>query len=186
MIEEKVFERVGSPDPIEADVRIIAATKHNLLDGTEKGSFRSDLYYRLNVLRIDLPPLRNHMEDLPELIGHLLNNITHGQEYRMTDDAMKRLLNHPWPGNIRELSHTLERAYLTGSGMITPEQMAIDPVSRSANAGNGGFKETVQQAERELLENAMKQSNGNKSEAARILNMKLSSFRDKLIKHGLA
>ncbi|NLH18096.1 MAG: sigma-54-dependent Fis family transcriptional regulator [Phycisphaerae bacterium] len=186
VIEEKVYERVGSPDPIEADVRIIAATKHNLLAETEKGTFRSDLYYRLNVLRIDLPPLRNHIEDLPELIRHHLGKITQGQEYRMTDDAMQRLCHHSWPGNVRELAHTLERAYLTGNGMITTERMAIDPIEKSAKFGNGGFKETVQQTERDLLENALKQAHGNKSEAARILDMKLSSFRDKLAKHGLA
>ncbi len=186
VIEEKVYERVGSPDPIEADVRIVAATKHNLLEETEKGTFRSDLYYRLNVLRIDLPPLRKHTEDIPDLIRHLLGKITQGQEYRINDDAMNRLMNHEWPGNVRELAHTLERAYLTGSGMIATEQMAMDPVGRPVRPNNGGFKETVQQAERELLENALKQAHGNKSEAARILNMKLSSFRDKLSKHGLA
>lgn len=189
VIEEKVYEKVGSPNPIRADVRLIASTKQNLLEETEKGAFRSDLYYRLNVLRIELPPLRAHLEDLPELTWHLLDKITNGRDYRMSEEAVKMLMYHKWPGNVRELANALERAYLTGNGMIA-DVLDAEQDTRTkgpaAVAATGQFEETVRQAERELLQRALKQANGNKSGAARILGMRLSTFRDKLVKHSLA
>jgi len=189
VIEEKVYEKVGSPNPIRADVRLIASTKQNLLEEMEKGAFRSDLYYRLNVLRIELPPLRAHLEDLPELTHHLLDKITNGRDYRMSEDAVKMLMYHKWPGNVRELANALERAYLTGNGMIAGVLDAEQDIRSAGSvvaAATGQFEETVRQAERELLQRALKQAHGNKSGAARILGMKLSTFRDKLAKHGLA
>ncbi len=195
-IEEKVFERVGGTTLIKADVRIVASTKQNLLQKSSQGTFRQDLYYRLDVLRINIPPLRERREDIPLLAEHLLKRIANEREYRVEPDAVPLLQMHDWPGNVRELYHTLERAYLVGSGRITAELLAAEmtgiaaqPVvdaARSTGAlPSGGFQAAMDQAERELLESALRSSGGNKTAAAAALGMKPSTFRDKLSKHGL-
>ena len=118
-IEEKVFERVGGASPIKANVRIIASTKRNLLEKIGEGTFREDLYYRLDVLRINIPPLRERREDVPLLAEHLLQRIAGRRSCQIEPGAMELLARHDWPGNVRELYHTLERAYLIGGGGIT-------------------------------------------------------------------
>jgi DNA-binding NtrC family response regulator len=202
-IEEKVFERVGGSTPIKADVRIIASTKRNLLEKASEGAFREDLYYRLDVLRIVVPPLRERLEDVPLLAEHLLDRIAGGTPYRIEDQAMELLQSHTWPGNVRELAHTLERCYLVGGGNLTAELLGaemtgIAPPGMARHAGNmhhagqaanlpqgGDFQATMEQTERELLERALRTAGGNKTAAATALGMKPSTFRDKLAKHGL-
>ncbi|MCF7976305.1 MAG: sigma-54 dependent transcriptional regulator [Phycisphaerae bacterium] len=186
VIEEKIFERVGAAVPIHVNVRIIAATKKRLLAEAQNGTFRSDLYYRLNVLRISLPPLHTHLVDLPALVDHLLARIAHGRPYSLHKDAIQCLLCHTWPGNVRELLNTLERAFLLGNGRITPDLLApeLEPIHEDLT-GSGRFNTALNRTEQELLYKALKQANGNKSEAARTLGMKLSTFRDKLKKHSL-
>jgi DNA-binding NtrC family response regulator len=192
-IEEKVFERVGGSSPIQADVRIVASTKQNLLDKIATGTFRQDLYYRLEVLRINIPPLRERLDDLPLLAEHLLARIAKDSSYQLDPEAIEALQQHNWPGNVRELYHTLERAFLIGSGRITAELLATEisapsgrPAAASPQSPQGGnFQAVMDHAERELLENALKTSGGNKTAAAAALGMKASTFRDKLAKHGL-
>ncbi len=191
-IEEKVFERVGGAAPIKANVRIIASTKRNLLDKIAEGTFREDLYYRLDVLRLNIPPLRERLEDVPLLAAHLLGRIAGPREYRLDAEAVEVLLRHAWPGNVRELSHTLERAYLVGAGHVTAELLMAEMGGSTANGGNaakgaptGDFQATMDQTERELLANALRTAGGNKTAAAAALGMKPSTFRDKLAKHGL-
>ena len=121
-IEEKVFERVGGTTPIKADVRIVASTKRNLLEKIAEGAFREDLYYRLDVLRVNIPPLRERLDDVPVLAVHLLGQISGGAEAAIDEEAMEILKRHTWPGNVRELAHTLERAYLVGGGRVTVER----------------------------------------------------------------
>jgi DNA-binding NtrC family response regulator len=193
-IEEKVFERVGGSTPIKADVRIIASTKRNLLEKAAEGTFREDLYYRLDVLRIVVPPLRERLEDVPLLAEHLLQRIAGAKEHRVDDEAMKLLQSHTWPGNVRELAHTLERCYLVGGGSLTAdllraEMTGIAPPPHVGHVPNlpqaGDFQATMEQTERELLERALRAAGGNKTAAAVALGMKPSTFRDKLAKHGL-
>lgn len=188
VIEEKVIERVGAAVPIHVNVRIIAATKKQLLNEMQNLTFRSDLYYRLNVLRISLPPLNTCLVDLPLLADHLLKRIAHGQPYSLHKEAVQCLLCHAWPGNVRELANTLERAFVLGNGnghitrdLLTPEMEAI----HEGLAASGRFNIAVNQTEQELLHQALKEANGNKSAAARALGMRLSTFRDKLKKHSL-
>ena len=184
VIEERVIDRVGAATPTKVDVRIIAATKKNLVLEVEKDKFRSDLYYRLNVLRINLAPLRERLDDLPDLVRYLLDRISEGRGYDLDDRAMELLITHSWPGNVRELANTLERAYLVGGGNITAKLLSGGIID--AEPCGGGFKGTVLNAERVLLQQALREANGNKSAAARSLSMKLSTFRDKLAKHNLS
>ena len=198
-IEEKVFERVGGNKLIKADVRIIASTKLNLLDKIAEGTFRQDLYYRLDVLRLRVPPLRERRQDIPPLTHHLLQRIADGQECRIDPDAMVLLTQHDWPGNVRELYHTLERTRLIGGGHINSQVLEAEigglpsvgwraepaEPAGAAQAANGGFKAAMEFAEKQLLVSALEASGGNKTAAATSLGMKPSTFRDKLAKHGL-
>jgi DNA-binding NtrC family response regulator len=194
-IEEKVYERVGGATPIKADVRIVASTKRNLLEMSGEGKFRQDLYYRLDVLRIVVPPLRERMEDVPLLAEHLLKEIAGDDRCEVEPGALEVLSRHNWPGNVRELTHALERAYLIGSGRITAAllegEMAaivapdIQSVAPAKPAPSGDFQAAMDQTERELLERALRTAGGNKTAAAAALGMKPSTFRDKAAKHGL-
>jgi DNA-binding NtrC family response regulator len=186
-IEEKVFERVGGAKAIKADVRIIASTKCNLLEKIADGTFRQDLYYRLDVLRINVPPLRERLEDVPALAEHLLARIAKDRRFEIDPDAVHALMRHPWPGNVRELYHDLERSYLIGAGRISVDHLALEP-QETAHAGpvpNGSYQAAMDQAERQLLERALQSAGGNKTAAAAALGMKPSTFRDRLAKHGL-
>ncbi|MEN6449949.1 MAG: sigma-54 dependent transcriptional regulator [Thermoguttaceae bacterium] len=186
-IEEKVFERVGGSTLIKADVRIIASTKRNLLDLIGEGAFREDLYYRLDVLRINVPPLRERMDDVPLLAEHLLRRIAADRPCQIAPAVVARLQHHNWPGNVRELYHTLERAYLIGGGNITSEVLATEMAGPDTNQRLpvGGFQAAIEHAEKQLLQDALRNSGGNKTAAAAALGMKPSTFRDKLAKHGL-
>ncbi len=186
-IEEKVFERVGGASPIKANVRIIASTKRNLLEKIGEGTFREDLYYRLDVLRINIPPLGERLEDVPLLAEHLLKRIAAQRPCRIDPGAIELLSRHDWPGNVRELHHTLERAFLIGGGAVTTEILAgeIGGPDPNQRFPVGGFQAAIDHAEKQLLQEALRNSGGNKTAAAAALGMKPSTFRDKLAKHGL-
>ena len=187
-IEEKVFERVGGTATINADVRIVASTKQNLLEKIDRGTFRQDLYYRLDVLRINLPPLRERLEDLPLLADHLLKRIAKGREYHLEPEGIPVLQGHNWPGNVRELYNTLERAFLISpEHLISVDLLTSEVASPRSNLPlpTNGFQAAMNNAELQLLEDALRTSGGNKTAAANALGMKPSTFRDKLAKHGL-
>jgi len=202
VIEEKVFERVGGTDLIKANVRIVASTKLNLLDKVAERTFRQDLYYRLDVLRLRIPPLRKRLEDVPVLTRHLLIRIAGDKPCVIDDDAVDLLCRHNWPGNVRELYHALERGWLVGGGHITAdllqsdlglfdwepleEDETLDPIAGKSGRGASDFKTAMEQAERQLLVKALEESGGNKTAAAQSLGMKTSTFRDRLAKHGLS
>ena len=187
-IEEKVYERVGGGSLIKADVRIVASTKQNLLARISEGTFRKDLYYRLDVLRINVPPLRERLEDVPLLVERLLKRIAGDRVYRIDDEAVAMLSRHTWPGNVRELYNTLERALLIGEGEITPDALAgqIGDPDSERSAPPSGFHAAIDCAEKQLLQDALRAADGNKTAAAASLGMKPSTFRDKLAKHGLS
>ena len=187
-IEEKIYERVGGGAPRKADVRIIASTKRNLLAKIADGAFREDLYYRLDVLRINIPPLRERLEDVPPLVEHLLERIAGDRPHRIDDAAVAMLSRHSWPGNVRELYNTLERALLIGDGAITADVLAgqIGDPDPERKRPLGGFQAAIDHAEKQLLQDALRAADGNKTAAAAALGMKPSTFRDKLAKHGLA
>lgn len=186
-IEEKVFERVGGTTPIRADVRIVASTKCNLMDKVAQGTFRQDLYYRFDVLQVNIPPLRKRIEDLPLLAEALVRRIANDQPWEIEPAAIDVLKTHDWPGNVRELLYTLERAYLIAGGTITAEVVAGEIRSRIQRQylSGTGLQAAMDHTEREMLRHALAASNGNKTAAAASLGMKRSTFCDKLLKHGL-
>ncbi|MGW8256164.1 MAG: sigma-54-dependent transcriptional regulator [Thermoguttaceae bacterium] len=186
-IEEKVFERVGSTTSIRANVRIIASSKRDLLQKIANNSFRQDLYYRLDVLRVNIPPLRERREDIPLLAQALLKRLGKADDTRLEPSALEVLRQHDWPGNVRELAHILQRVYLIGSGKITARLLLgeLQAAEQKRRVLSGPFQETIDKTERELLQGALQTAGGNKSAAAAALGMKLSTFRDKLVKHGL-
>ena len=202
VIEEKVFERVGGTKLIKANVRVLASTKLNLLDKVGDGTFRQDLYYRLDVLRLRIPPLRARLDDIPALTAHLLQRIAGDSPCTIDDQAVAVLSRHSWPGNVRELYHVLERAWLVGGGQITAEllendlsstdkdqDLAMTPLDMLADpikvVEGGGFKAAMDAAEKQILIEALRARGGNKTAAATALGMKPSTFRDRLGKHGL-
>jgi two-component system NtrC family response regulator/two-component system response regulator HydG len=121
LLQEKTFERVGGRQPVTADVRVVAATNQNLQEAMAAGRFRSDLFYRLNVITLNLPPLRQRKQDIPELASHFISKFS--REYakptqNLSDDCLACLLSHDWPGNVRELENVLERAVILARGEL--------------------------------------------------------------------
>jgi len=119
ILQEREFERIGSNTPIKIDIRVIAATNRNLADEVEKGSFREDLYYRLNVIHVHMPPLRERKDDIPLLVEHFLNKFRHAPDAiptAVTEEALTKLVDYDWPGNVRELENAIERAVVLSRG----------------------------------------------------------------------
>ena len=186
VIEDRVFERVGGSAPIQANVRIVASSKRDLESKIEDGTFREDLYYRLNVMRIDIPPLHERLEDVPPLVQHVLQRLSGNEKAVGDPEVIGVLAAYHWPGNIRELRNVLERAYHTGRGTITADQLVEQIGWKNGRPmGEAGFRQRVDRFERELVVNALKATGGNKTAAARLLGMKPSTFRDRLERLGL-
>ncbi len=186
VIEEGVFERVGGTTPIKADVRIIASTKEDLRVKIAEGTFREDLYYRLNVLKIEIPPLRERKEDISLLVRHFLEEIAGTWKVEMDPEVPEILQSHDWPGNVRELRNALRRAYLVGRGVVRAENLIEEGGAVPGRRQEGGLRDTLNRVEMELLQDALRKAGGNKTAAARLLGMKPSTFRDKLKRYGLA
>lgn len=178
VLQEKEIERIGGQKSIPVDVRIIAATNTDLAEQVNRQQFREDLYYRLNVVEIHMPALREHMEDLPELVHALvdqLNNLLGTRVARVDDQVYSLLQSYHWPGNVRELQNTLERAmnYVDGEYLM-PEHFDFgtfkEPVDHNdVFQERSPIDEVRNQAERELIMKTLKECKGNKSQAARFL-----------------
>ncbi|WNC17606.1 sigma 54-interacting transcriptional regulator [Brevibacillus brevis] len=192
VLQEKEVERVGAVRSTPIDVRVIASTNQDMLASIKEGKFRADLYYRLNVVSLSIPPLRERLEDLPELVSNLLGQLVEstGVTVRSIDDDVWGVLkSYSWPGNVRELRNVLERAlHLMEDDVLKKEHIwlpaAASEASTSASAVRP-LKETLELAEKEALLLAMKEANGNKQEAAKLLRISKSSFYEKWEKHRL-
>jgi len=190
-IEEKEVLPVGATTPVKIDVRILAATNRDLKKEIEASRFREDLYYRLNVIELHIPPLRDRREDIPLLVEHLVSR--HNQEmkkaYKGTDNAtMKLLMSLPWKGNVRELDNMLERAMILGDGewispMDLPRGEMPEGTLRVPLSDN--LKEAVQAYEKSHIETVLKKTNGDKRSAAELLGLSLSSLYRKLDELGV-
>ncbi len=195
-LEERTFTRVGGNQPVTVDVRILAATNRNLEEMVRERQFREDLFFRLNVFPITLPPLREHPADIPGLVEFFLRR--HGAAAdKVTPAALRALERHPFPGNVRELEHALERAMiLAGSDPIGPEHLPFGPGAGAAGAPAAGGAPawvpdipaeglSLEVLERELILKALERATGNKSQAARLLGLTRRTLYSRMERHGL-
>ena len=185
VLEEKEFTRVGGNQPIKVDVRVISATNKDLRKAIENQEFREDLYYRLNVVNIELPPLRERKEDVPLLAQHFLNKF--GSENRkeisgFSPEATELLLDHGWPGNVRELENAIERAViLAKDSLIGVEDLPQENLSPSYSIGS---KKSIKEVEKEHILNVLRKTGDNYSEAARILGISRMTLYNKAKEYG--
>ncbi len=193
VLQEREFERLGGTKTIKVDVRLIAATNRDLRAALEEGTFREDLYYRLNVVPIDIAPLRERKEDIPDLVNLFILRFA-GDSGKTVESispqAMQILVNYHWPGNVRELQNIIERACALAKGsVLEPADIHIDArPSKSAAAGDGFLPEgmTLEQWEDDMVRESLRRANGNKSQAARLLGLSRNALRYRLSKIGIA
>lgn len=193
VLEQKQITRVGGTSTIPVDVRIIAATNLLLRQAVREGKFREDLFYRLNVFTLELPPLRERKEDIPLLAENFLHRFAQQQKKRLrgiSPEAMEVLLDYSWPGNVRELRNVLERAVILAEDQITPEHLPdltlFSPVSFSPPLPFSEAKEKLlADLEKKYILDALAKSRGNKAKAARALQINYKTLYDKLKKYGI-
>jgi DNA-binding NtrC family response regulator len=193
VLQEREFLPVGAVEPIRSDVRVIAATNADLTRLVSEGKFREDLYYRLCVISIPLPPLRERKEDIPLLVEALVARaaVENGKNVpSVTPAAMKALLDHDWPGNVRELENVLERALVLGHGVIDLDllpDVVRRSVPRAAAFPSDGlsFKDAVASYERSLLAAALQRAGGVQKRAAELLGLKPTTLNEMLKRHGM-
>ncbi|MCF8107320.1 MAG: sigma 54-interacting transcriptional regulator [Desulfohalobiaceae bacterium] len=190
VLENKSFERVGSSQTIKVDCRIISATNVDLAQKVKEGTFREDLYYRLKVLTISLPPLRERKEDIPLLVDHFCRHFS--QEFQkevfgVSNAVMNVLMRYDWPGNIRELKHTLEHGcLLSPGGLIKMDHLPLELLDFSGSHGLGLGTKKPRELTREHIEQALTQAEGNKSKAAQILGCHRKTLYRKIDQFGLS
>lgn len=191
VLQEGEIERVGGSSPIKVDVRVLAATNRNLLDEVEAGNFREDLYYRLNVINIHMPPLRERTGDIPLLVEHFLNKYRFRNDAaptRISEEALERLQNYDWPGNVRQLENEIERAVVMSQGtVITSRFLSLSNANESsqidlaARVRNGtGLEKVLASVERIMIKEALRQSDGNNEVAASRLGLSHVEFAHRL------
>jgi formate hydrogenlyase transcriptional activator len=202
VLQEQEFEPVGSSRTQQVDVRVIAATNRNLKEMVETGRFRSDLFYRLNVFPLPLPPLRERQSDIPGLVALFLSRFAKrfGKKVEgVSQETMARLMNYPWPGNIRELQNVMERAVVLSAGPtlrldedLVPVVAATDSLEpaeiRSQEARPASDLRTLQEVERSHIQAALYQAEGvvdGPKGAARILNLHPNTLRHRMSKLGI-
>jgi DNA-binding NtrC family response regulator len=193
VLQEREFERLGGTRTLKVDVRLVAATNRDLRAALEEGTFREDLYYRLNVVPIDIPPLREHTEDIPDLVQLFIERFSRGSGKPVTairPEALQRLMEFHWPGNVRELENVIERACAMAKGSVLElEDIRLEPARPRPALESGallpeGF--TLEQWEDELIREALRRTAGNKSRAARMLGLSRNALRYRLSRMGIA
>ncbi|HSF59120.1 MAG TPA: sigma-54 dependent transcriptional regulator [Candidatus Binatia bacterium] len=186
-LQEREFERIGGTKPISVDVRIIAATNRDLTNAVREGKFREDLYYRLNVVLLMLPPLREREEDIPGLANYFLKRSALETKKNFTGiapEALKKLVVYPWPGNVRELANVIESAVVLGQGPeLTLHDLPAKVVAPEPKAIKDGFSYhgAIDDYRRELIEKTLAQTQGNRAAAAKILGLQ-RTYLSRLIK----
>jgi len=181
VLQEREFERIGSSKTIKADVRILAATNRDLPLAIEAGTFREDLYYRLNVVPIELPPLRERRQDIPLLVSHFVSKYSDetGRKMRVGEPAMEVLKDGYWRGNIRELENSIERAViLAEDDLIEPRHLLLAPAPASASSATGDIP-TLREAEKELIRRALEKAGGDEAAAAKMLGVTATQLKKK-------
>lgn len=211
VLQDGEFERLGSNKTRKVDVRIIAATNRPLEQAIKEGRFREDLYYRLNIVTINIPPLREHKKDIPELVFHFLSKAGK-QSSLITDKAMEKLHNHSWPGNVRELENSIQRALiLSKDSVITDAHIVFDTENVSTDtvdnigeissklkshldalfsyivtrSGENVYPKLFSIIEEFLIKRALKETNGNWVQAAKLLGISRNTLRNRINKYGI-
>ncbi len=188
VLQEKEITRIGSNKTIKVDFRVLSATNRNLKTLVEQGKFREDLYYRLNVYTIELPALRERMDDIPLLVDHFVSQLKRrtGKAIEgMTTQALNRLKQHSWPGNVRELENAVERSFVTASGkLITTDELSFlepEPVKTGA-----GPKVSLAELEKAHIVDVLKECDFNISQAAKVLEIDRTTLYNKMKKYGIS
>jgi len=189
VLQEREFERLGSNKTRHIDVRILAATNRDLRAALEEGTFREDLYYRLNVLPINIPPLRERREDIPFLAEYFvkkLANQTGAIAESISDGAIQQLMQYNWPGNVRELENVIERSLVLSAGVrLEAADIKLDVNPRAATESFLPDGMTLEAHEQTIIREALRRANGNKSQAARLLGLTRNALRYRLSQMGM-
>jgi DNA-binding NtrC family response regulator len=191
VLQEREFERLGSNKTVHIDVRVIAATNRDLRAALEDGTFREDLYYRLNVVPIEIPPLRERREDIPYLAKHFVDKLSQengGRVTGITDAALDKMMQYAWPGNVRELENVVERSLVMAIGdKLDAGDIRLEMNLRPRAHGEIALPEgmSLDQYEQELIRNALTRAEGNKSQAARLLGLTRNALRYRLTQMGI-
>jgi len=187
VLEDRRFFRVGGSEPVEVDVRIIAATNRDLRKAVDDGSFREDLFYRLNVIPITLPPLRDRREDIPLLVTHFLEHLTIETDRRIegvSAEALALLMKYDWPGNVRELRNILERGLVVAKGqLIQPDDLGLSASASRQDTFDTSL--TLEEVERRHITAVLQAAGGNVTQAARTLDIDRVTLYNKIKKYGL-
>jgi two-component system response regulator HydG len=189
ILQSQKFERLGGEQTLSVDVRILAATNKKLLQEVKTGSFREDLFYRLNVIPIQLPPLRNRRNDIPLLARYFLRHFAPEQEKnvgRFSSEAMRRLLDHSWPGNVRELENSIEHAAVLAKGTNVEVSDLPAVLQQTQPKSESGSQGTIADNERRILMQTLQECNWNKKKAALQLGISRSSLYEKIKKYQIA
>jgi DNA-binding NtrC family response regulator len=192
VLQEREFERLGSNKTRHIDVRIVAATNQDLRAALEQGTFREDLFYRLNVVPINMPPLRDRREDIPFLAEHFVRKLAKANGSRVesiTEAAIEKLLGYHWPGNVRELENVIERSIVLCSGeRLDAADIRLDTAPRAQRQTTDNFLPegmTLDEHERSIIREALRRAEGNKSQAARLLGLTRNALRYRLSQMGM-
>ena len=192
ILQEREFERLGSNKVRHIDVRILAATNVDLRAALEQGRFREDLYYRLNVMPLNIPSLRERKPDIPYLAKHFVEKFSreshHGELGQLTDDAIAKLMSYHWPGNVRELENVIERSLLLSpTATLRGVDIKLDQSAKPKPAVSDFLPEgvTLEEHEQSIIREALRRANGNKSQAARLLGLTRNALRYRLDQMGV-
>jgi DNA-binding NtrC family response regulator len=196
VLQEREFERLGGTKTLKVDVRVVAATNQDLRGALEQGTFREDLFYRLNVVPISIPPLREHKEDIPYLTDYFIERFARDAAKPITGitaAAQRMLMEFHWPGNVRELENIIERAVaLSTASVLDVADIRLDnaPSTTASPDGSAGVPfppegQTLEKFEDEIIKEALRRANGNKSQAARLLGLSRNALRYRLTKIGV-
>jgi transcriptional regulator with GAF, ATPase, and Fis domain len=191
VLQERELERLGSNKTRHIDVRILAATNRDLRAALEEGAFREDLYYRLNVLPINIPPLRERREDIPFLAEHFVEKLSRdlgAKAESISEGAIRKLAGYHWPGNVRELENVIERSLVLSSGtQLEAGDIKLDVSPRATSAAESFLPDgmTLDEHEQAVIREALRRAAGNKSQAARLLGLTRNALRYRLSQMGM-
>jgi DNA-binding NtrC family response regulator len=191
VLQEREFERIGSSQPVKIDVRVVVATKKDLWHLVQEGKFREDLFHRLNVVKVRIPPLRERLDDIPLLVEHFIAKAAKGRDYAVTPEVLESLQGYSWPGNVRELEHAIERAIaLSGDERVLRKEHLLRPLNMPGTdvppTGKlATLRDAVAEAEARQIRAVVAYTQGHRGEASRILGITRKSLWEKMREYGI-